>query len=102
MDTLKCTDTTMYHICAFCLYAGLRKNEALTLRRANIDLENDFANELSEFGDINQAAGFNAGYEIGFQKGIMTALKMLKADLPTRDEIVTIITKHVGITNGNT
>ena len=41
MDVLQDTNVTIYRICAFCLYAGLRKNEAMSIRRANIDLEND-------------------------------------------------------------
>ena len=41
MDVLMGISEQTYRICAFCLYAGLRKNEAMSIRRANIDLEND-------------------------------------------------------------
>ncbi len=41
MAMLKEIHTVTYRICSFALYAGLRKQEILSLRGANIDLENN-------------------------------------------------------------
>ncbi|MCK5613183.1 site-specific integrase [Candidatus Pacearchaeota archaeon] len=41
MGTLQKINLQTYRICAFCLYAGLRKMEAITIRGANIDLNNN-------------------------------------------------------------
>ena len=41
MDTLRNQNLQTYRQCAFSLYAGLRKTEVLTIRGANIDLENN-------------------------------------------------------------
>ena len=40
MGTLQEINLQTYRQCAFCLYAGLRKMEAITIRGANIDLDN--------------------------------------------------------------
>jgi len=41
MDMLEEMHTPTYRMCAFALYAGLRKTEVLTIRRANVDLDNN-------------------------------------------------------------
>ena len=41
MATLREINLQTYRVCAFCLYAGLRKMEAVTIRGANIDLDNN-------------------------------------------------------------
>jgi integrase len=41
MSTLQKINLRTYRVCAFCLYAGLRRSEAITIRGANIDLTNN-------------------------------------------------------------
>lgn len=63
----------------------------LEMSKGSLNEEWKFEELLNDYREEITKSGFNAGYQIGLQKGIMMILKMLKMDEPGTQDLTNVV-----------
>lgn len=68
---------------------------ALEKNGLNLNEDFKFENMLYKTYTAYQEAGFNAGHEVGFNKGMITMIRLMKLDKPKAEDILNVVMETV-------